>query len=274
MFDFILKPSIVNFFPKWARTGDTVNIYGGSFSRASGVQFGRSVFKTTFTIVTSGQIRIIVPDDASTGMIRVQNPVGTDSSWTDFTFVGQPRLTFAQPSGITGIGLPITLTGAELHPVPIVRIGSVTAASVTWTDLTRITATFAQATTGLLTVIASGGTVSLPTPMQIILPPVISSFSPLLPSPGDIVTVTGANFVQGAVSISIGGVPVSSLTVNSSTRITFVVTPALDGPITISAPGGIVTSSGASCRRRLFSMQVALQRQLLGKVLCCEERVC
>ncbi|MFY8000448.1 MAG: hypothetical protein ACOVSW_17770, partial [Candidatus Kapaibacteriota bacterium] len=245
-FEFILKPSIVNFFPKWARARDTVSIVGGNFQRASGVKFAGTNFIESFRLVTNGQIRIAVPENAATGMIRVQNPVGTDSSWINFTFTGQPRVTFVQPNRIVGIGQPLTITGAEFHPVPTVMIGAVTAASVEWTDLTLMKATFTQATTGLLTIIASGGTVTLPTPIQVIPPPIVSGFTPLRPSPGDVVSVSGANFVPGAVSISIGGVPVPSISVLSSTRLTFVVPPALSGPISISAPGGISSSSGAT----------------------------
>lgn len=256
-FTFIYKPSIVNFFPKWARAGDTVNIFGGNFQQVSGVKFGNSAYKTMFTIVTSGQIRITVPPDASTGMIKVQNPVGIDSSWTNFTFVAPPTLTFAQPSPYVGIGQILTLTGTELHPIPQVRIGAVTAASVQWTSLNSIAAIFPQATSGVVTVTASGGTMSLPSPVQVIPPPVIQSFAPRSPSPGDLVTVTGANFFPGVVNISIGGVPVSSLTVNSSTRLTFVVPPTNAGALTISSPAGSITTTGAN-------LSVVPQPQITG----------
>ena len=239
MFDFIVKPSIVNFFPKWGKIADTVNIFGGNFQRVSSVRFGTSAPVLNFTLVTSGQIRLRVPADVSSGMIRTTNPVGTDSSWTNFTYTAPPRLQSVFPNPIVPVGQAITLSGGEFHPVPHVMIGTTTAASVEWTDLSQIKATFAQATTGILTIYASGGNVSLSTPMQVVLPPVISSFAPRFPSPGDIVTVTGANFFAGFISLSIGGVPVSGLAIQSSTQLSFTVPPTVSGPLTISTPGGL-----------------------------------
>ncbi|MFY7997388.1 MAG: hypothetical protein ACOVSW_02180, partial [Candidatus Kapaibacteriota bacterium] len=193
-FDFVKTPSIVNFFPKWAKAGDTLNIFGGNFQRVSGVNFGTSAYKN-FIPVTSGQIRVTIPPDASTGLIRAQSPgVGTDSLGI-FTIVRQPTISSAQPATFLAVGQTLTILGTEFHPLPIVQIGTLTAATLEWTSLTEMRATFAQATTGFLTVIASGGSITLPTPMRVVPPPTITSFAPESPLPGELVTVTGANFV-------------------------------------------------------------------------------
>ncbi|MCU0424161.1 MAG: IPT/TIG domain-containing protein [Candidatus Kapabacteria bacterium] len=237
-FDFVRTPSIVNFFPKWARAGDTVNIFGGNFPRVTGVNFGTSAYKQLFHTVTSGQIRITVPNDASTGLLRAQAlDVGTDSLGT-FTMVRPPTISQAQPSTFLGFGQTLTITGTEFHPLPIVRIGTQTAATLEWTSLTEIRATFTQATTGFLTVIASGGTVTLPTPMQVVPPPVITSFSPQSPLPGDVVTVTGANFMATLLTVRVNGIFVQNVSRQSDNRFTFVMPQATSGALLVTSIGG------------------------------------
>lgn len=258
MFDFILKPSIVqflpnwvksgdttnvNFSPNWAKVGDTLNIYGRYFPRASGVNFGNSAYKSIFQIVTNGQIRIIIPPDASTGLIRVQNPVGTDSLGT-FTIVRIPSISSVQPPTLVGIGQTLTISGTEFHPFPLVRIGTTTAASVEWTSLNEIRAIFTQATTGFLSVISSGGTVSNPNPIQVITPPTITSFAPESPLPGELVTVTGANFVANLLLVRVNGMLIQTVQRQTDNRLTFTMPPATTaGPMVVTSIGGSTTTT-------------------------------
>lgn len=258
MFDFILKPSIVqflpnwvksgdttnvNFSPNWAKVGDTLNIYGRYFPRASGVNFGNSAYKSIFQIVTNGQIRIIIPPDASTGLIRVQNPVGTDSLGT-FTIVRIPSISSVKPPTLVGIGQTLTISGTEFHPFPLVRIGTTTAASVEWTSLNEIRAIFTQATTGFLSVISSGGTVSNPNPIQVIPPPTITSFAPESPLPGELVTVTGANFVANLLLVRVNGMLIQTVQRQTDNRLTFTMPPATTaGPMVVTSIGGSTTTT-------------------------------
>ena len=242
MFDFILKPSIVNFFPKWAKAGDTVNIFGGNFQRVSSVRFGASAPKLSFNIVTSGQIRILYPADASTGLIRLENPVGQDSLGT-MTDVKPPTISSAFPAPLLAIGQTITISGTQFHPFPVVRIGSVTAATLEWTSLTELRATFAQATIGNLTVIASGGTVAQSSFIQVVAPPTITSFAPASPLPGDLVTVTGASLIANLLAVRVNGLPVQNLVRLSDNLLTFTMPNTTTGPIAITTLGGSTTAS-------------------------------
>ncbi len=243
-FDFVQTPSIVNFFPKWARAGDTVNIFGGNFPRVSGVNFGTSAYTQAFTPVTNGQIRITVPNDASTGLIRAQTPgVGTDSLGT-FTMVRPPTISSAQPGTFLAFGQTLTILGTEFHPLPIVRIGTLTAATLEWTSLTEMRATFTQATVGNLTVIASGGTVTAATPMQVIPPPTITSFAPESPLPGELVTVTGANFIANLLTVRVNGILIQTVQRQNDNRLTFTMPPATTGgPMLITSIGGSTTTT-------------------------------
>ncbi|TAE30509.1 MAG: T9SS C-terminal target domain-containing protein [Candidatus Kapaibacterium sp.] len=241
IFDFILKPSIVNFFPKWAKAGDTVNIFGGNFQRVSGVQFGLSPLKQVFQLVTNGQIRILMPSDATTGLLRMENPVGQDSLGPMIA-VKQPTLSSVQPPAIVGIGQTIILNGTEFHPFPVVQIGTVTAATLDWTSLTEMRVTFAQATIGNLTIFASGGTVAAPSLIRVVGPPIVTSFAPLSPLPGDLVTVTGANFVANQLAVQVNGMMVQNLARQSDNSLTFVMPNTTSGPIAVATLAGSTTA--------------------------------
>jgi hypothetical protein len=173
-FTFYRRPSLVNFSPAWGKPGDTVRIFGAELGTTVLVRFGNIVLTSNFTIISSGQVNAIVPASGETGRISLENIVGADTSREAFTWTGSPTITRANPSGSISIGTPITIEGTQFHPVPLVRIGSQTAASVVWNSLTSIVATFDRATTGVLTVEASGGTVSLAASFAMIPPPSLS----------------------------------------------------------------------------------------------------
>jgi len=246
-FTFYRRPSIANFSPKWGKPGDTVRIVGAELGTTALVRFGSIVLTSNFTIVSSGQVNAIVPASGETGRISLENIVGADTSREAFTWTGMPTVTRATPLGSISTGTPITIEGTQFHPVPLVRIGSQTAASVVWNSLTSIVATFDRSTTGVLTVEASGGTVSLAASFSVIPPPSVVSLSPQNPSPGDLVTVTGANFLAGSTTIVIGGVPVS-VRVLSSTQLTFTVPTAFFGGLSIGTLGGMPQATAASFR--------------------------
>lgn len=80
-----------------------------------------------------------------------------------------------------------------------------------------------------------GGSVGVPT---------ITSFTPMIGSPGTAITVTGTNFTTNS-TVTINGITIS-VSSASSTQIIFSV-PVMGsfrGPITVTSPSGTVTSSG------------------------------
>jgi uncharacterized delta-60 repeat protein len=73
-------------------------------------------------------------------------------------------------------------------------------------------------------------------------PPTISSFTPVSGCTGATsVVIYGTNFTD-ASAVSIGGVPVSSFTVLSSTQISVSIGNALTGVVSVTTPGGTITS--------------------------------
>jgi len=73
--------------------------------------------------------------------------------------------------------------------------------------------------------------------------PGVASFNPISGSTATIVTITGNNFI-GATSVSFGGIPASSFTVDNSTTITAVVGNGASGSISVTTPGGTASLTG------------------------------
>ncbi len=75
--------------------------------------------------------------------------------------------------------------------------------------------------------------------------PQITAFSPPRGKAGDTVTVTGTGLIQ-AVAVTVGGVPTDQFTVRSDSTVAFVIPiGARTGKITVTTPGGTVTSRSA-----------------------------
>jgi hypothetical protein len=243
-FTFYRTPSITDFTPRVARAGDTVRITGAHFDGLQAVRFG-VVPAASFTLVASGLITAVVPPNAATSRIVVENLVGRDSvvALPELTVIAPPSILSVTPLAL-GLNQNFTVVGAEFHPNAVVRIGSTTAASVEQISLGLMHFSFNQAMTGVLTISASGGTVSFAAPLTVLAPPTITSFAPQTPTPGQTVTVQGTNFAPQGTLVSVGGVPVQA-TVNSSTQITISLPPNASGVITIATPGGAVSSATA-----------------------------
>jgi YVTN family beta-propeller protein len=81
----------------------------------------------------------------------------------------------------------------------------------------------------------------------IFIPPVAPTITSFTPSSGcsnsGTVVITGTSFT-GASSVSVGGTPVSSFTVNSATQITATIGAGTTGTITVNGAGGTATSAG------------------------------
>jgi hypothetical protein len=236
-------PSVVSFAPRAARPGETVTITGAFLTGVTGVRFGGSPAQN-FTVVSPTQITAVVGLSGASGALTLQSAVGETTAALPFTWLGQPTITSVSPGAVAGVGQVLTIRGSEYHTTPEVRIGEIRAASVTAASLAELRVVFAQATTGVLSIHASGGSVSWTQEVAILAPPMITDLSPTNPTPGSLVTITGTNFAQGFTQVFIGSVPVQA-TVNSPTRITFVAPASANAPLAVVTPAGTARSTGA-----------------------------
>jgi hypothetical protein len=105
-----------------------------------------------------------------------------------------------------------------------------------------MTATIPSGETGFVSVVTSSRTLLSNKIFKVT--PKMTAFSPPSGKVGDTITLSGTGFIQ-TTSITVGGVKVTSFTVNSDLQVTFrVPTGAKTGKIVLTTPGGNATGPG------------------------------
>src|SRR5882724_4288221 len=127
--NFYAPPSIRGYSPITGRTGTNVIVTGTNFLGALSVQFG-GVFATDFNVLSNGAIRVSVPTNAVTGIIRVGAPAGSAQT-AGSNFIVLPTV-FSFSPAFGSPGTNVLITGANFTnvstPVPTVKFGGVTSA--------------------------------------------------------------------------------------------------------------------------------------------------
>jgi len=139
------------------------------------------------------------------------------------------------------VGANVVIVGNNLTSASSVAFNG-TATKPATVSATKVTAKVpAGATTGLVTVTTSAGT--LTSTQSFGVKPQITSFTPASGAVGTQVTITGVSLE--APKVTFGGVMATSILLNSDTEVTaFVPTGAKTGHIAITTKGGSATSSG------------------------------
>jgi len=233
---FSVEPNITSFSPASGVIGSVVTILGTNFTGATDVSFN-GVSAITFTVVSATQIDATVPSGASTGLISVTTPDGTDFSSTNFSV--KPDITSFTPSS-GEVGDAITINGTGFTGATSVLFNGVSAAFTVNSDI-DISATVPNtATTGTVSVTTPSGTGTSSTNFTVL--PTILSFTPSGGVVGSSVTITGTAFT-GATTVAFNGVN-ASYTVNSYSQITATVpTGATTGTIAVTTAAGTATSA-------------------------------
>lgn len=238
-FTFVAPPTITSFAPTNAAQGATVLISGSNFTGITGVSFGATP-ATSFSIITSSLMTAVV-GTGSTGNLQVSGPGGTASA-PGFTYVLGPMISSFSPTS-AGPGITVTITGAGFLGASVVSFGGVPAASFTVISPSQINAVVAAGgASGNVLVTTGGGTSSL-AGFSFFPTPTVTSFTPTSGNPGTGITINGTNFI-GATSVTVGGVPVASFTVLSSTQIGAVIAGGSTGSVAVSTPGGTASLPG------------------------------
>ncbi|GAB4398967.1 MAG: hypothetical protein OHK0053_18410 [Microscillaceae bacterium] len=242
--NFTVLPTIVDFTPKIGGTGTIVSVYGTNLAGATAVTIGGTPAGNITPVGGNGtQLNVTVAGGA-TGLVQVITPEGTADSEEAFTFVPAPLITGFGPATGT-LGTQITITGTGFTEVSEVLLNGLSLIDYDFSpDGTSLTFNIpANATSGLITIVAAGGTVVSATPLTV--QPTIAGFVPTRGAAGATVTINGANFT-GATAVSFNGVPAASFTFVNPTTITAVVPgAATDGPIIVTTPGGVATSAAS-----------------------------
>lgn len=151
-----IDPTISSISPTHGAPGNSVTISGSGFFGVTNVQFTSGV-SATFGVNSDSQIVTTVPSGAVTGSIQVQKPSAIFPNSSTFT-VDSTLTSFTPTFG--GVGTSVTLTGVGFTGATAVAFNG-TSASFTVNSDTQITTTVPSgATTGIISVTCTGGTIS------------------------------------------------------------------------------------------------------------------
>ena len=148
-------PSVDFFTPSNGTMGAEVTISGSNFTGATSVNFN-GITAGAFTLVSEDEIRVTVPDDATTGKITVTTVGGEAISSNNFSVI--PTVTSFTPT--TGfVATEVTITGNNFGDASDVKFNGVSSSGFTIDSENQIRANVpAGATTGTISVVSLGGT--------------------------------------------------------------------------------------------------------------------
>jgi hypothetical protein len=180
---------------------------------------------TTGTVLT-------VPDSCVTGTV------------TQCIATGVPTITSFTPT--TGAATTvITVSGTNFCNVTSVTVNGVAATGVTTSSGSSLTAVVGAGTTTGPIVVTSTGGISAPSANFTVA--ALVSLSSVSPNPiiqGATLTVTGANFVAGAVTINIGATQIAAATSTTTSATALVPASVINGSYQVSVTSNGQTTSG------------------------------
>jgi hypothetical protein len=234
----VTTPAIGSFAPGNGTVGTSVDIRGVNFTGATSVSFNG--VPASFTVDSDQEIHATVPAGATTGPISVTTPSGTGTS--NLSFSVTPVISSFTPT-CGPVGTSVDILGSGFTGALEVTFGG-TDASFTVDSDSEIHAT-APAWGAISVSTPSGTGISTSSFTFPCAAPTINSFSPMSGPVGTSVDIQGTNFT-GATSVKFNGTSDPSFIVSSSTDITaHVPAEATTGPISVTTPGGIATSSSS-----------------------------
>ena len=241
--------------------GTAITILGTNLTGATSVKIN-SIEVTSFTVVSVTSITAVTPASTSIGAkaITVTTPGGSNSKTNAFTYIGTPNIASVTPStGPSGGGTTITIAGTILTGATSVTVGGNPATNVVVNVAgTSITAKTPAGTIGSkdVSVITPGGTATKSGAFTYVSPgPTLTSIAPTSGSMNGAttITLTGSNFAVGDTTVTIGGVPATSVVVTNATSMT-AKTPSSS---TAGAKPVVVTTSNGSSTQTITFTYVA-----------------
>jgi len=235
--------------------------FAGLIAGSDGNLYGATIWGGTngvgviFQITTSGAYSVLYNFDSTTGSGAYATPMQhTSGEFFGLTKRGGAPgdgVVYGFSDGLPAFALLTSPSGAVGSTLGILGKGFSTASSVKFNGTaasfhvlsnTFMTATVPSGETGFVTVTTGSGTLISSKIFKV--PPKLISFSPTSGKVGDPIVLTGTGLIQTA-KITVGGVAVTSYTVNSDSKLTFAVPAgAKSGKIGVTTPGGSTMSTG------------------------------
>ncbi len=235
-FTVLAPPTITSFSPAIGLQGSSVVITGTGFSGITSVSFN-DVVATTFTVISSTQINVTLPANATSGKIKVTNTLGTATSAN--TFYVTPFISAISPTS-GAAGSTLTITGTNLAAATVkFNSTSVPPTTNTNTSITVIVPAIASGSVNI-TVVNLGGTSNSKT-FTITSPVVLNEIIATANIAGQLILLNGSNLL-GATKVYFGNVAADVYT-NTSSVVTSIIPASLAvGNYTVT----VVTSNGTS----------------------------
>jgi uncharacterized repeat protein (TIGR03803 family) len=234
--------------------------YAGLVAATDGTLYGSTAFGgsggngTLFKITTGGTYTVLSNFDVSHGAGAYATPVQhTNGKIFGLTAGGGAAgegVAYSLDNSIPPFVLLTSTMGPVGKSVGILGNGLTGTTSVTFNGAsasfkvvsdTYLMAKVPSGETGTIVVTTPSGALSSSQPYRVT--PKITSFAPPSGAVGSSVAISGSGFIQAA-NITLGGVKVTSFTVNSDKQVTFTVPAgAKTGKVVITTPGGAATSA-------------------------------
>ncbi|MGZ8272812.1 MAG: IPT/TIG domain-containing protein [Burkholderiaceae bacterium] len=240
----IASLAITGFTPSAGGAGSTISVSGAGFAGLQAASIGSAV--ATFTVVSDGQLQLVVPQGAQTGRIELTASGRTVLSSTDFAVSAIPQLTSLSPTSVLP-GARVTLNGFNLDRVNQVRVNTTVLPIVTQAPASMTVDVPGTATSGLVTLVDAGGT-ERPQSQQltVVAPMTLTSFTPTSVVTGQALTLNGTNLDRATAVVFSGGASAPVATRSGTTRITVTVPDAaLSGALQMQGNAGDTVTSAA-----------------------------
>lgn len=248
-FQVLLPPEISGFSPNSGGPGTSVTISGAHFDTTPSAN--TVLFNGIQAVVNSGdanQLVVTVPVGATTGQISVTcSDNQTTLSAGAFTVPPPPTITGFLPIEATE-GQPVTINGNgfDTNAAGNSVLFNGVAAIVSSASANQIMVTVpAGATTGKLTVTASGQSSLSTDDFKVRPAPTITSFSPMAGGVNTLVTITGTGFDPDPAdnTVKFNGVAANIVSGNATKIVAKVATGSSTGPFTVQVGTPIATSA-------------------------------
>ncbi|MBW3127773.1 DUF7619 domain-containing protein [Hymenobacter profundi] len=233
--------------PAEGKPGSTLTLTGEHFSPVAAhdtVWFNGVLAPILHATTTS--LQVTVPTGATTGKVRVAALGGQAETAQAYVIWHPPTITAFSP--VRGkAGTMVTLVGNHLGSAARTRVdfGGREAQLVQATPTQLLVRVPTDAETGLLRVQTPGGSDTAGTAFTFLPAPVITSFAPIQGSVGELVTLTGKNFlVEGKPdTLLLGTHPVAVLATTATSAVIRVPKGARTAPFVIVGSGGSTRSN-------------------------------
>ncbi|MFA6147666.1 MAG: IPT/TIG domain-containing protein [bacterium] len=233
--NFVVTASVASFTPQIGTIGAPVTIDGSGFDPSTQVKFN-GVLASSVTVSGPQRVIAIVPPGATSGPLSVVTFAGgTVTTASPFHVVSITGISpTTGPSGAT-----VNVSGTYFDNATTVRIDGVAAGVSAWTDNSLTFTVPSNAITGKIYATVQGWTAA--SAATFFVQPTISGFAPPSGSAGDNVTISGANFDNGAIA-TFNGALATVISRAPGSIVAAVPPTATTGRIFVTTAGGTVAS--------------------------------